>query len=154
MADGLVRWWHEHTREGMPSAPHDEVHSAPSGGKIVTQAHRAVKVDVVELGAGSLVLDVHEYPHASRRRTSDVELASTDQRDIAKTDLAGSRRREQRVQVIRGGEQDRDQLILRDAVGREHARHELLNALAHRLRGVLIQGRSAPQPPERHGAPG
>ena len=69
------------------------------------------------------VVEVHAGPGCSSGRGPvDVELPGADQRHVAQPDLAGRRGREHRVDVVGGGEQHADQVVVVDAVAARTSR--------------------------------
>ena len=106
---------------------------AASVGEVIAQLARAVEVDVVQLVAGTLGVQVHEHadaPSASRPGTS-ISVAHSSG-TAAEPERARRGRGEHRAEVGRGGEQDRDQVVARRAVALEELAEQLGRALGDR----------------------
>jgi len=105
---------------------------------------------LLELGPRELGVEVHHHPDAPLGAALDIELAGTDQGHVAQPVLAGRRRRERAVQVVGGGEEDADQVVVIESVAIEHRLEQLQDPLGHVLLGVDVQGGGTPQ--GSHGA--
>src|SRR5581483_9385835 len=131
-------------RSVRPDAVEPGSVGAGSVGQVIAEASSALEVHVVQLVAGPFGGEVHHHPDAQRRAALDRQLARADQGHVAEAD--GPRRRggEHRRDVLGGGEQDADDVVVTDVVGLEHARHQGLDALGDLIGSVLVDcGRAA-----------
>ena len=90
-------------------------------GQVGAQRRGAVQVDVGDVGAGQVGLDVGQHPHHPGHGPLDLELAGAQQRHLAEAELAGGVRRELRDQVRGGGEDHRDEVVDLEPVGGHRA---------------------------------
>ena len=86
---------------------------------------------------------VRDGPH--RGGVGDVELAGTDQRHIAEAGMPGRGRRERGVEVVGGGEQHTDDVLMIDTVAFDHLGEQRDRPLLDLFDGVGIDGGGTPQ---------
>ncbi len=79
-------------------------------------------------------------------------MSSSQERDVAETHLPGGQRRETAVDVIGGGEDDRDEVVVVDPVAIQHLGQEHLDPLHEVVPLIDLEGRRATQAQHRgHG---
>ena len=72
------------------------------------------------------------------------KLTGTDERHVAEPEGTGRGGGEHRGDVVGGGEQDADEVVVADAVSLQHRGDEGLHPIVHLLDGVLIEGCRSP----------
>ncbi len=82
-----------------------------------------------ELGTCPLCRYVHHDPDAHWCRPYDVELAGADERNVTEAGVARCGRRECRMQIVGGREQDTDDVLVVDAVAFDHRGEEINGSL-------------------------
>ena len=63
---------------------------------------------------------MHHHPDTQGHRSGDVYLLSADQWDIPQAEIAGGDSRKDRMNIRRGCEKDRDDVIRFEAVSLDH----------------------------------
>src|SRR5690606_748076 len=122
-----------------------------SGGEVVAQVAGALEVDVVQLAAGPVGVQVDEHSDAAGRPALDVELARADERHVAEAELAGGLGREGRVDVVGGGEQHADEVVVPDPVALEERFEQGDHPLEQVVLLVDVDGGGAAQRPDDGG---
>src|SRR3954465_609252 len=99
----------------------------PSGDgiEVVPQPLGPVEVDVGDLAQTELGVEVEQDADDRGHRAGDRDLAGAQQRDVAETHTASRLCRERARQILGRGEQDADQVVVRDRVAFEQGLKEL-----------------------------
>src|SRR6516165_4328085 len=108
-------------------------------GEVIAQTPGPLEVDVVQLGPTPFGGHVHQDPHATTGAVNDFEFSGTDQRNVTETDPACRGGRKHRPDVVGGGEQDADEIILAQSVALQHGVYECLDALVDLLDVVVVE---------------
>ena len=121
-------------------------------GEVAAQCSGAVQVDVGDVLARQVGLDVRHHPHHARHRGVDLELARADEGHVVEAELAGGVRRELRVQVGGRREDDADEVVDGQRVGIEHVAHHLGDPVEHVLALVGLELGGSPYGSDGHAA--
>ena len=98
---------------------------------------------MVQVRTGLIAVDVHQHADAHLHAVCDVEFAGTDQGYITKTERTCRRRGELTVEIVCGGKQATDDLVVLEVIAFEHLRHKCLRLGIDLYLGVLVAGRRA-----------
>ena len=86
---------------------------------------------------------MHQHTDAERSCPSDIELACTDKRNIAEPNVASSRSREHRMDVVGRREEHANDVVVIDAVALDHLFKQRDRAGSNIVDGVGINGGGA-----------
>jgi hypothetical protein len=86
---------------------------------------------------------MHQYADAERSCPSDIEFAGTDERNIAEPDVASSRGREHRMDVVGRSEENADDVVMLDAIALDHLFKQRNRARSNIVGGISINGGGA-----------
>src|ERR1700674_1244886 len=115
----------------------------PSVGEVVTESLGALEVDMMDLFPGAVRGDMQQDPDAVLHRPDDSQLAGTDQRHGAQAHRPGRGGREQRADVLGGGEQDGDEVVLDQPVALQDQPEQVHHPFGDGLGGVGVDGGGA-----------
>src|SRR5690606_4694318 len=123
-------------------------------GDVLAQGGRGAEVDVGDVGAGQVGLDVGEDAHDARHGALDVEFLGADEGHVDDAQLAGGCRGEVAVQVGGGREPDADEVVRGQTVALQEGGQQRADLLLHVSGFVPFQLDGAPDRSYRHdGAP-
>src|SRR5665213_3011272 len=100
-------------------------------GEVIAQRLSVTKIDVTKIATRTWSVDVHHHPHGERLGTRNVDLTRAQQRHVAKTNSASSRRWKGHVEIRGGREQNANDVVVSDAVAFEHRGQQLLRDFCH-----------------------
>src|SRR6202022_3370408 len=100
----------------------------------------ALEVDVVDLVALALGGDVEHHPDAVRHQSDDGQFTGTDERDRPEPHRPGGGGRKGRHDVLGGGEQDGDEVLLAQLVPVEDLTEQDHHPLGDGLGRVVVDG--------------
>lgn len=95
---------------------------------------------MAKIGSGPIGRDVHHHPDAHRSGVLDVELPGADQRDVAETSHPGRSGGKRGMDVIGGGEQDADDVLVIHPVAPDHLLEERDGPLLYPFDRIDIDG--------------
>ena len=95
---------------------------------------------MAQIGTRPISRDVHHHPDAHRSGIVDVELAGTDERDVPEPSHSGRGGGKGGMDVIGGGEQDADDVVVVHAIAPDHLLKERDSSLLYLLDRIDVDG--------------